>query len=457
MIEGALGSESDPYMRSRYIINLARSYLSCGELQKSLHYFLLRSEMGYQSEEVYISLVQAARLKEALGFDFDDIITTYRRAIDLVPTRAEAFHGASRLCRIVGRNRDGYEIAKPGLDLPMPMGLLIESSIYEYDLLDEFAINSYLAGKYGELLSANLRILETSRIPPDQRPRIIANARFALSSLGEDRCGDAIAVYDDLLARFDGATELPLRELVADALFTKGGALGGLGRYEDAIAAYDDLLARFGAATELPLREFVVKAHFNKGVTLAGLGRSEEAIAAYDDLLARFDGATELPLRELAARALINKGVRLEGLGRNEDATAAYDDLLVRFGAAIEFPLRELVAVALLNKGVVLGGLGRNEDAIAVYDDLLARFSAARELPLRLQVAKALMNKGVRFGALNRYEDAIATFDDLVARFGAAEAPLSELSTDALINRTEALGRLLEGSSLAARQRPNDN
>ena len=77
---------------------------------------------------------------------------------------------------------------------------------------------------------------------------------------------------------------------------------------EEAIAAYDDLLARFGAATELPLREQVAKALFNKGVTLGALGRSEDAIAVYDDLLARFGAATELPLRELVAKALFNKG-----------------------------------------------------------------------------------------------------------------------------------------------------
>jgi methyltransferase (TIGR00027 family) len=98
-----------------------------------------------------------------------------------------------------------------------------------------------------------------------------------------------------------------------------------LGRSEDAIAAYDDLLSRFAAATELPLRELVANAVFNKGVALRALGRSEDAIAAYDDLLSRFAAATELPLRELVANALVNKGATLSALGRSEDAIAAYD------------------------------------------------------------------------------------------------------------------------------------
>ncbi len=44
------------------------------------------------------------------------------------------------------------------------------------------------------------------------------------------------------------------------ALFNKGFTLGTLGRSEEEIAVYDDLLARFGTATELPLRQQVAKA-----------------------------------------------------------------------------------------------------------------------------------------------------------------------------------------------------
>jgi hypothetical protein len=40
--------------------------------------------------------------------------------------------------------------------------------------------------------------------------------------------------------------------------------LGALGRSEDAIAVYDDLLARFGTATELPLREPVAMAESHR-------------------------------------------------------------------------------------------------------------------------------------------------------------------------------------------------
>ncbi|HEY3719116.1 MAG TPA: tetratricopeptide repeat protein, partial [Roseiarcus sp.] len=93
----------------------------------------------------------------------------------------------------------------------------------------------------------------------------------------------------------------------AKALVYKGVTLGALGRSDDAIAVYDDVLACFGAATELPLREQVANALVNKGVRLGALGRSDDAIAVYDDVLARFGAATELPLRELVASAETRK------------------------------------------------------------------------------------------------------------------------------------------------------
>jgi methyltransferase (TIGR00027 family) len=168
-----------------------------------------------------------------------------------------------------------------------------------------------------------------------------------------------------------------------------------LGRGEDATAVFDDVLSRFAAATELPLRELVANALVNKGIMLSALGRGEEAIAAYDGLLARFNEATVLPLRELelVAKALFNKGVTLSTLGHNENAIAAYDDLQACFGLATGLPLRELVANAVFNKGVALGVLGRREEAIAAFDDVLTRFAAAAELPLREIVANALANK----------------------------------------------------------------
>ena len=97
------------------------------------------------------------------------------------------------------------------------------------------------------------------------------------------------------------ARSLTIETIVATALLNKGIALGTFGRSTEAIAVYDELLARFGTVTEL--REQVAKALVNKGSILGKLNRSAEAIAVYDELLARFGTATERPLRKAIAMA----------------------------------------------------------------------------------------------------------------------------------------------------------
>jgi tetratricopeptide (TPR) repeat protein len=279
--------------------------------------------------------------------------------------------------------------------------------------------------------------------PPLREPvaRALVNKGITLGEL--DRSAEAVAVYDDVVERFGNATELPLREEVGRALVNKGVRLGALDRGAEAVAVYNDVVERFGNATEPPLREHVARALVNKGFRLGELDRSAEEIAAYDDVLVRFGNATELPLREEVGRALVNKGVRLGALDRGAEAVAVYNDVVERFGNATELPLREEVARALANKGFRLGELDRSAEEIAAYDDVLARFGNATEPPLREHVARALVNKGFRLGELNRSAEEIAAYDDVLARFGnATELPLREQVAKALVNKAIVLGAL---------------
>jgi tetratricopeptide (TPR) repeat protein len=182
-------------------------------------------------------------------------------------------------------------------------------------------------------------------------------------------------------------TESNIAEREARALLAKGASFAP-NRREEAIAVWDDLIARFGSASETPLRELVAQALINKGHILDTIGRHGDAIAVYDDILARFGIATEPALSEPVAQTLINKGQILDTIGRHEDAIAVYDDILARFGTATEPALRPSVARTLENKASMLGRLGRSHEAIAVYDDFLARFGTATEWPsLGTQVA----------------------------------------------------------------------
>jgi hypothetical protein len=184
ILERALQTEQDEFLRARYTFYLAQSYRDAGEKEKAVQNYLRRANLGYWIEEVYISHYCAAHLLEQSGRPFDEVITTYVRASDAVPTRAEALHAASRLCREKNQFAQGYEFARRALEIPQPAsGLFVERWIYEYGLLDEFAVNAYWIGRYQECFDACQRLLREHKIPAEMRERISKNAEFAAEKL----------------------------------------------------------------------------------------------------------------------------------------------------------------------------------------------------------------------------------------------------------------------------------
>jgi glycosyltransferase involved in cell wall biosynthesis len=190
LLKSALLTETDPFLISRYSFYLAQSYRDCGEKERALEMYLARARLGFWQEEVFVALYEAAKLMEALERPEQEVIDAYLRAAAAQPCRTEALHGASRFCRYKGRNQEGYEIAKRGIDIPLPGGLFVEPWIYEYGLLDEFAVNGYWAGHYKESLDASLRILTEGKVSGETMKRIVENARFASERLpGVPRLG----------------------------------------------------------------------------------------------------------------------------------------------------------------------------------------------------------------------------------------------------------------------------
>jgi glycosyltransferase involved in cell wall biosynthesis len=184
ILETALQTETDRFMRSRYQFYLAQSYRDCGEREKALQAYLERAELGFWAEEVFFSLYSAAKLQESLGRPFEHVMATYLRASEAVPGRAEALHGASRYCRTSARHKEGFEIAKRGAALrEVADGLFVEPWIYEYGLLDELAVNAYWIGAYQDCLDGCESILSERKCPAADLGRIEANAAFARQKL----------------------------------------------------------------------------------------------------------------------------------------------------------------------------------------------------------------------------------------------------------------------------------
>ena len=80
-----------------------------------------------------------------------------------------------------------------------------------------------------------------------------------------------------------------------------------MGNVEEAIAVYNEVIARFGSATEVEVRKYVAEAMVNQGEVLESLGGKEEAIEVYDEIIRRFGEARDPALREQVGRALLKK------------------------------------------------------------------------------------------------------------------------------------------------------
>jgi hypothetical protein len=184
VLENALQTETNSFLRARYRFYLAQSYRDCGMRESAIEHYLARAELGFWQEEVFVSLYNVAHLKEQLGHSDQEVIDAYLRATDASPTRVEALHGASRFCRNKGRNEEGYQFAKRGIGIPMPSNaLFVEPWIYQTGLLDEFAVNAYWTGRYRDCLDASLKILDTDTISGEEKQRVMSNARFALEKI----------------------------------------------------------------------------------------------------------------------------------------------------------------------------------------------------------------------------------------------------------------------------------
>jgi glycosyltransferase involved in cell wall biosynthesis len=180
ILERALAAETDPFLAARYQFYLAQSYRDAGDKEKALAAYLRRAALAARDQEAFVSLYQAGRLKAELGHDAEAVIATYLQAHELCPERAEALFWAAHFCRMKQRMRQAIDLAKRGLAIARPAdGLFLESWIYEYGLLDEYAGAAFALGRHEECLRACRKMLAAATLPEADRLRIAANAREA--------------------------------------------------------------------------------------------------------------------------------------------------------------------------------------------------------------------------------------------------------------------------------------
>lgn len=186
LLQQALEQERDDFLISRYTFYLAQSYRDSGQVSKAIDYYLKRAELPYWIEERYVALYQAASLMEKQE-DSDPVLIekTYRRALELIPHRAEAYHALARFKRLKKNYLEAIRVGGIGLSRTkkIPEGLFIETWIYEYGLLDELVVSNYWAGAYQNSLDLSMKLMKAETLPMSIKERVWRNARFAQQNL----------------------------------------------------------------------------------------------------------------------------------------------------------------------------------------------------------------------------------------------------------------------------------
>ena len=256
----------------------------------------------------------------------------------------------------------------------------------------------------------------------------------------ENRVGEALALWDDVVRRFGASASTEDLEAVGMALVNRGTALGRLNRSEEALAAWEEVARRFGASDALVHRHAVVRSLVCKGAMLAALNRLEAALSVWDEADRRF-GADDAPGIVLeVASGLVASGHVFAEMRRPDEALQAWGEVVRRFGGSDIPEILHHVAGALVNQATLLRDLNRPEEALATWDDILRRFWAQEAPAFLVPVAGALLNKGNVLAEVNRGEEALAAWGEVVERFGnEGEPPLPDIVVTALVNKGTAL------------------
>lgn len=171
---------------------LAQTLRDSGELERAIELYRRRVELGGWDEEVYYAAYQAGVL--AARSDPDAGMELLRQAVELRPGRAEAIYELSRLCRLRGRHREAYELAKRGLELPYPEDILfVHRDVHDWGLLFELAVAAYWVGELEEALEANEE-LASRNLPEGVLQAVNENRAYCLGALGREESARPLSI-----------------------------------------------------------------------------------------------------------------------------------------------------------------------------------------------------------------------------------------------------------------------
>ena len=169
----------------RTLFYLGETYAHEGaHLNKAIRAYRKRAALGGWPQEVFYAEYQIGRCMERQEKEWKDVQDAYLRAYQTEPTRAESLLRVARHYNQSKQHQLAYLFSALAKDMPLPDGLFVEASVYQYEVLDEHAVAAYWTGRHEESATVCRRLLEEGLLPESERPRVIENLNFALGALG---------------------------------------------------------------------------------------------------------------------------------------------------------------------------------------------------------------------------------------------------------------------------------
>ena len=189
ILESGLREEPD---NARYVFYLAQSYRDAGDLDAAIDRYRRRVSMGGWWEEVFYALYQIGALRMKRGDDWGAALDALLEAHNFAPHRAEPLYDIARHYRLQEKWPLAYRFAKWGVAIPYPERdrLFVARDVYQWRLLDEAAIAAYWTGGYQESLTLNRLLLDSGRLPDEQRSRIRDNLRYAQARVQQEQLSE---------------------------------------------------------------------------------------------------------------------------------------------------------------------------------------------------------------------------------------------------------------------------
>ena len=156
---------------------LAQSAFDSHKFDLAEEEYQKRVDMGGWDEEMFFSQMRVGLCRELQNKPVEQTVDALLKAWEMRPIRAEPLYHISNVYRKNGRPAAAFVVAFQALSIPKPQQdiLFVDGDPYHWGILDEIVSTAHSVGKFHLGLQAADKLLNESRLPPEQVERVQKN------------------------------------------------------------------------------------------------------------------------------------------------------------------------------------------------------------------------------------------------------------------------------------------